>query len=287
MTVQDWPPLALLERCRRGEPEAWEELVPVLRPRLEGWVRRWVEDPDRAADVVQTALLQVWRSLPGLRDPRAFWAWVHRILRNAACRAVRPPAAGGFTEVPLAEEREGSAGSDPDPDLRLTLEQAVGRLPQEYREVFLLVDLLRCPLQEVARRLQLPVGTVKSRLFRARRRIRRDLEEGLGGEEATLNPEREEDQIEQDRIYDFLEGHLSAPEENAFRRRLEGDAALAQRTERARSFLQVLHGMTGRLGLTAREIAHRVEEVETALRDYRAVQTRTYWREVGEPLQKT
>lgn len=91
------------------------------------------------------------------------------------------------------------------------------------------------------------------------------------------------DGAEDDRIFDFLEGQLPAPEEKAFCHRLESDAPLSQRVEKARSFLKVLHRMTGCLGLTAREIARRMEEMEGTLRDYRAVRTHTYWSRGEEP----
>ena len=146
--------------------------------------RRLTGEPADAEDLVQEALLKAWRGWAGFTPGSNARAWLLTILRNAFVSRWRSRRREG-TSVPLddaepflaargnGEEDPGGRFFDQLMDAKVT--QAVEALPDEYREAVVLSDLEGLPYAEVAEVLGVPVGTVKSRLFRARRRLQRTL----------------------------------------------------------------------------------------------------------------
>jgi len=154
----------LVERAKRGDHDAFAQLVDLTIARLDATARLVLRDRDLARDAVQEALIRAWRDLPGLRDPDRFDAWLHRLTVNACLdlarhRRRRP------VEVELIPT-DAPATRDLSHDLAQhdLLDRALRDLDPTHRAVVALHYLLGMPLQEVAGALDIPIGTVKSRL---------------------------------------------------------------------------------------------------------------------------
>ncbi len=167
----------LAVRCQVGEAEAFDELVQRFHLPLWRYIRRLSADSGTADDLVQEVWLKVIRGFPDLRDPTRLSPWLFRIARFTAIdRLRRDPEA---SESRLASEAEASC--DPEPlekeEREAVLYEGLADLPRVEREVLTLFYLEELSLREVAEVLEIPAGTVKSRLFRARRQLKTRLEE--------------------------------------------------------------------------------------------------------------
>lgn len=159
-------------RCQIGERDAFDLLIARWHPLLWRYAVRVTTDPDAASDVVQEVWLRVLRGLGRLRDAARFRAWLFGIARRVLMDRLRVRYGGPlFDTVDLAE----IPGVDSD-DLReedfALLEAGLARLPVLEREVLVLFYLQELSLNDIAEVAAVPVGTVKSRLFRARRLLR-------------------------------------------------------------------------------------------------------------------
>jgi RNA polymerase sigma-70 factor, ECF subfamily len=156
-----------VERARRGDHDAFAELVDAHLARLDAAARLILRDPELARDAVQEALIRAWRDLPGLRDPDRFDAWLHRLIANACLDLVRRRRRR-VIEVELtpidSPATHDLAGALAD---RQLLDQALAGLAPGHRAVVALHYLLGMPLSEVAASLSIPIGTAKSRLHYA------------------------------------------------------------------------------------------------------------------------
>jgi len=168
----------LVERARSGDQEAFADLVHQISDSLFGIARRILRDPDLAEDVVQNALVSIWRKLPHLREPDRFEAWAYRILVRA-CYADAPRNRKWAATVRLLpadradDVDDFQAISDRD-----ELERAFRRLPLDQRAVFVLHHHAGMPLVLVAETLGIPDGTARSRLHYATRALRTAFEAG-------------------------------------------------------------------------------------------------------------
>jgi len=166
----------LVLRCQIGEREAFDALIARWHPPLWRYAVRLTGDPDTAADVVQEVWLRVVRGLARLRDAAKFRAWLFGIARRVLMdrlrvRYTQPP----IESVDWAEMPE-PAAADPDRTEELSLVQTeLERLPMLERDVLILFYLQELSLNEIAEIAAIPVGTVKSRLFRARQLLRAQL----------------------------------------------------------------------------------------------------------------
>lgn len=162
----------LVERARRGDQEAFASLVHQASDVLFGVARRIVRDPGLAEDVLQDALLTIWRKLPHLREPDRFEAWAFRIVVHA-CYAVAPRNRRWAATIRVLPVDRADASDDyrsiSDRD---ELEQAFRRLPLDQRAVFVLHHHVGLPLVAVAETLGIPDGTARSRLHYATRALR-------------------------------------------------------------------------------------------------------------------
>ncbi len=184
----------ILDSCRVGDELAWEMLVRRYQSRIYGIARTYVGDPDEARDLAQDIFVRIYRHLDACRDADRFLPWMIRIARNASIdhlrrRKARPPA----RDIP-AEEALRLVSSDEAPDEasirreRLKIvELALQQLSDINREMILLKDMQGLPLEDIAKLLELPIGTVKSRSSRARLELARAVQAVVGpsGEEAT------------------------------------------------------------------------------------------------------
>ena len=162
----------LIERARSGDQEAFADLVDQASDSLFGIARRILRDPGLAEDVLQNALVTIWRKLPHLREPDRFDAWAYRILVNAcyleASRNRRWAATVRVLPIGRADQvDEYKAIADRD-----ELERAFRRLPLDQRAVFVLHHHVGLPLVAVAETLGIPDGTARSRLHYATRALR-------------------------------------------------------------------------------------------------------------------
>ena len=164
---------ALVERARRGDHDAFAQLVDPALARLDAAARLILRDPELARDAVQDALIRAWRDLPGLRDPDRFDAWLRRLTVNACLDLARSRRRRPI-EVEISPI---DAPSQPDPAGTLAdrelVDLALRRLDPGHRAVVALHYLLGMPLPEVAASLGIPLGTAKSRLHHAIAAMRR------------------------------------------------------------------------------------------------------------------
>jgi RNA polymerase sigma-70 factor, ECF subfamily len=157
----------LVERAGRGDHDAFAVLVGAFVARLDAAARLILRDPELARDAVQEGFIRAWRSLPTLRDPERFEAWLHRLVFHACMDAARRRR-----RRPM--EVELTPLDRPDPgDMatrladRAALDAALRRLKPEWRAVIVLHYFLGLSLPEVAAALEVPLGTVKSRHHRS------------------------------------------------------------------------------------------------------------------------
>lgn len=164
-------------RCQLGEPAAFDALVDRWHAPLCAYTARLIGADDATADVVQDVWLRVLRGLPALRDPARFAPWLFGIARRTVMDRLRRRYAEP-APVPLDDAEIGGAedASDDDVDEELAaMHGELARLPLAERDALVLFYLHELTLEQIADVLAVPVGTVKSRLFRARRRMRAHL----------------------------------------------------------------------------------------------------------------
>ena len=166
----------LAVRCQLGERQAFDELIERWGEPIWRYVRRLTGSDDAADDVAQNVWLRVLRGIHKLRDGSRLRAWLFGIARRTLMDRLREqyaaPDVGAIDDVDLP-----AVDTTEDVETDLTaVERQLARLPVVEREVLTLFYLRELSLDEVADVLGVPVGTVKSRLFRARRILRREVE---------------------------------------------------------------------------------------------------------------
>lgn len=167
----------VVERARSGDHEAFADLVHQVSDTLLGVARRILRDPGLSEDVLQNALLTIWRKLPHLRDADHFEGWAFRILVHA-CYAAAPHNRRWASTVRVLQTNLASTVDDIQKvSDRDELEQAFRRLPLDQRAVFVLHHHVGLPLVAVAETLGIPDGTARSRLHYATRALRAAFDE--------------------------------------------------------------------------------------------------------------
>jgi RNA polymerase sigma-70 factor (ECF subfamily) len=166
---------ALIAAHLAGDAEAFGELVRRHRDRLWAIALRTLGDPEEAADAVQDALISAFRRADSYRGDAAVTTWLHRIVVNACLDRVRRRQAR--PAVPLPDDLEGRAevavGRDAHDEalVAVDVQRALDQLPPDQRIALVLVDLQGHPIDEAARILGCPPGTIKSRCSRGRARL--------------------------------------------------------------------------------------------------------------------
>jgi RNA polymerase sigma-70 factor (ECF subfamily) len=177
----------LIARCLQGDTSAFGELVRRYQDRLYNSVYRVLDNAEDAQDVVQEAFLSAYQNLDGFKGDALFFTWLYRIAFNTAISLRRKQrtllsfdvAANGELAVEPLDE---SAASRPGRNLERAederrVQQALNRLSPEHRAVLVLKDMEGQKYEEMAAILRVPVGTIRSRLHRARAELRALLQE--------------------------------------------------------------------------------------------------------------
>ncbi|MFM8696089.1 MAG: RNA polymerase sigma factor RpoE [Betaproteobacteria bacterium] len=180
--------LALVQRVQRGDVRAFDLLVIKYQRRVERLIGRFVRDTDLVQDLAQEAFIRAYRALPQFRGESAFYTWLYRIAVNTAKKQLmvlgRDPV---ITESALAERREQEDETsapqleqrdDETPEAVLAgkevarvVNEAVQALSQDLRQALVLREIEGLSYEEIAQVMNCPVGTVRSRIFRAREAI--------------------------------------------------------------------------------------------------------------------
>jgi RNA polymerase sigma-70 factor, ECF subfamily len=158
--VQD-PDPRTLARARVGDLDAFEDLVRAYQADVWRFAYHFTRDRSMADDVTQDAFLRAFRFLKSFRGDSKFTSWLFRIARNCAMDALRQ-------RTGLAAKEPPPPLGPPDPQARLEIETALAAVSAEHREPFLLIEVFGLSYQEAADVLNVRVGTVKSRMHRAR-----------------------------------------------------------------------------------------------------------------------
>ncbi len=178
----------LVERVQRGDKHAFDLLVAKYQRKLGRLISRFVRDTGEAEDVTQEAFIKAYRALPGFRGDSAFYTWLYRIGINTAKNYLLANKRRAPTSTPFdAEESESfeDAGllqeiSTPENELMSkqvvsVVQVALQQLPEDLRSALTLREIEGLSYEEIASVMNCPVGTVRSRIFRAREAIAEQL----------------------------------------------------------------------------------------------------------------
>jgi RNA polymerase sigma-70 factor, ECF subfamily len=191
--------LALVQRVQRGERSAFDVLVLRYQQKVLKLVLRYIRDPMEAEDVVQEAFIKAFRAIGSFRGDSAFYTWIYRIAINTAKNALvsskrRPVSYDIDVQDPEQGDLEArlTDGETPEQlalteEIRETVNRAMADLPEDLRTAIVLREIDGLSYEEIAESMDCPVGTVRSRIFRAReaidRRLRPIFDGGLGRDE--------------------------------------------------------------------------------------------------------
>jgi RNA polymerase sigma-70 factor (ECF subfamily) len=186
--------LGLVRRVQRGERGAYDLLVLKYQHKVVKLVMRYVREPADAEDVAQEAFIKAYRALPQFRGDSAFYTWLYRIAINTAKNALaardRNPVSFEL-DTQNNDESDGLVNRLRDPEtpeglalteeIRETVNHAIESLPEDLRTAIVLRELEGLSYEEIAASMDCPVGTVRSRIFRAREAIDKRLREVFDG----------------------------------------------------------------------------------------------------------
>ncbi len=189
----------LVEACQAGESSAYDLLVARWEDKIRGAAYRLLGSEDEARDAAQEAFLKAYRALPGFKGEARFSSWLYRIAVNLCRDRLRRRKGRSFVSLEALEEA-GPVIASREPgahdlveqiDLRRTVRRAIAALPEEQREVLILKEYQGLTFLEIAQALELPVSTVKTRLYRGLGQLRLRLEtDGVGEREPVPAPAR-------------------------------------------------------------------------------------------------
>lgn len=190
--------LSLVQLAQRGDPRAFDALVRRYQHRVVKLVMRYVRDPAEAEDIAQEAFIKAYRALPRFRGDSAFYTWLYRIAINTAKNAL-----ASRKRSPIEYDLDRADGDEPNhevaarmkdtatpealaltEEIRSIVTGAIDALPEDLRKAIQLRELEGMSYEEIANEMECPVGTVRSRIFRAREaidaRLREVFDGGLG-----------------------------------------------------------------------------------------------------------
>jgi RNA polymerase sigma-70 factor (ECF subfamily) len=175
----------LVERVQRGDKQAFDLLVLKYQHRIIKLVSRYIRDPSDATDVTQDAFLKAYRALPNFRGESAFYTWLYRIAINTAKNYLVMQSRHLLETEVIPENEEGEQFelestlkeySTPEnmvltDEIQATIVAAIDDLPDDLRTAILLREVEGLSYEEIANVMGCPVGTVRSRIFRARESV--------------------------------------------------------------------------------------------------------------------
>lgn len=183
----------LVERVQSGDKRAFDLLVSKYQRKLGRLLSRFIRDPSEVEDVTQEAFIKAYRALPGFRGDSAFYTWLYRIGINTAKNHLVALGRRAPTSTEMdAEEAENLDSGEQLRDLNTpenqmmskqvgeTVNQTLLELPEELRTALTLREIEGLSYEEIAAVMQCPVGTVRSRIFRAREAVAEKLRPLLG-----------------------------------------------------------------------------------------------------------
>lgn len=173
----------LVERVQRGDKKAFDLLVLKYQNKVANLISRYIRDHAEVLDVTQEAFIKAYRALPKFRGDSAFYTWLYRVAINTAknhlaAQSRRPP--GDDIEAETAEQMDmGTPLKEGDTPERMalqreiaqTIQKALDELPEDLRTAITLRELEGLTYEEIAQAMECPIGTVRSRIFRAREAI--------------------------------------------------------------------------------------------------------------------
>ncbi len=183
----------LVERVQRGDKNAYNLLVKKYQYKVANLVSRYVSNPGDVPDVTQEAFIKAYRALPGFRGESAFFTWLYRIAVNTAknylvAQRRRPP--GSDVDIEDAEYYDGGEGlkdsASPEhlmlsEEIRRSVFETIEALPEDLKTAITLRELEGMSYEDIAKVMDCPVGTVRSRIFRAREAIDKRVQPLLQG----------------------------------------------------------------------------------------------------------
>ena len=171
--MPDEVPRDLLERFVRGDDQAFESLFRLFEREVYRWILRIVRDPNAAEDALVDAFWRAHRARARFDSSRSFGAWMRRIATNSALAQIAVARRHLASPQDTAPSRPVSRAPE---EIRESVQIALARLPEKLQAVAVLAFLEERTHAEMAEMLDVPIGTVKSRVFRATRALRRELE---------------------------------------------------------------------------------------------------------------
>ncbi len=183
----------LVERAQRGDKRAFELLVEKYQRKLARLLSRFIRDPAEVEDVTQEAFIKAYRALPAFRGDSAFYTWLYRIGINTAKNYLMAMGRRAPTSTEVeAEEAEGFEEGEQLRDINTpesvllsneiaqTVNSTIEQLPEELRTAIQLREIEGMSYEDIAQVMNCPIGTVRSRIFRAREAIAEQLRPLLG-----------------------------------------------------------------------------------------------------------
>ena len=170
----------LVERVQRGDRAAFDVLVRKYQYKIIKLISRYVHDSSEALDVAQEAFIKAYRAIPGFRGESAFYTWLYRIAINTAknflvAEGRRPLDHGVDIQDPEQYDMQARLKDMDTPEhllltqeIQRTVENAINELPEDLRTAIMLREIEGLSYEEIAQAMSCPVGTVRSRIFRAR-----------------------------------------------------------------------------------------------------------------------
>jgi RNA polymerase sigma-70 factor (ECF subfamily) len=177
----------LVARVQQGDKKAFDLLVLKYQQKITNLISRYIRDPHEVLDVTQEAFIKAYRAMPKFRGDSAFYTWLYRIAINTAknylvAQGRRPPS--DDVEAEVAEQmdvgtRLKESGTPENhvltDEIGMTVQKAIDDLPEDLRTAIVLRELEGMSYEEIANAMSCPVGTVRSRIFRAREAIDKKL----------------------------------------------------------------------------------------------------------------
>lgn len=183
----------LVERVQNGDKHAFDLLVAKYQRKLTRLLSQFVRDPAEVEDVTQEAFIKAYRALPAFRGDSAFYTWLYRIGINTAknylvsqgrkaatLQGIDTEDAENFEESGVLREMDTPESELMSKQIAQTVNQTLEQLPEELRTAIILREIEGLSYDEIAKIMECPIGTVRSRIFRAREAISEELRPLLG-----------------------------------------------------------------------------------------------------------